>query len=55
MHISHQTNGDSYFDSNVEFVHRAFGALPNNFPLALQMLMQSSKLALPFGFHLIRA
>jgi hypothetical protein len=55
MYIAHQSRGDSFFDSNTEFVHRAFDATRNNFPLALQMLLQSNGLILPFEFHLLKA
>jgi len=53
--IEFQSRGDSYFDSNVEFVNRAFDSNQNNFPLALQMLIQVHSLLLPFGFRLLKA
>ena len=54
MYIAHQSKGDAFFDSNAEFIHQAFNATRNNFPLALQMLMQSNGLVFPFGFELLK-
>jgi hypothetical protein len=55
MHIVYLATSGEGLDTHAEFVHRAFGATPNNFPLALQMLKQVDGLLSPFGFHLIQA
>lgn len=55
IYFQHENKGDSFFESNANFVHAFFGAHEKNFSSALEMLVKANELVEPFGFHFLNS
>lgn len=53
MYIQHENRGDSLFESNENFVQDSFDAHQKSFSQAVEMLIKSNDLVLPFGLHFL--
>lgn len=54
VYFQHENRGDSFFESNANFVHGFFGNHDKNFSQALKMLIEANSLIEPLGFSFLK-